>query len=181
MREIALHILDIVQNSIVAGATEISVDICEDITKDIMTVVITDDGCGMSEEFLKDVTNPFTTKRTTRKVGLGIPLFKLAAENAGGSFKIKSEVGKGTIVTASFVHSHIDRQPLGNMAETLLGLLTAYENVNFIYKHTVDEKDFIFDSAKVKEILGDVSFSTPDVYMWLSEYITEGEKELLKI
>lgn len=181
MKEISLHILDIVQNSVVAGATEVGVEVCEDTGKDILSVMIRDNGSGMTEEFLEKVIDPFTTKRTTRKVGLGIPLLKAAAEGTGGRFEIKSKVGEGTTVTAVFVHSSIDRQPLGNMAETMLGLVTAYENVNFIYTHRVNEKEFEFSTAEVKAVLGDVPLGTPDVYMWLSQYLGEGEEELIQI
>ena len=178
MREIALHILDIVQNSVVANATRIEVDICEDAEKDILSVVISDNGCGMAKEFLERVIDPFTTKRTTRKVGLGIPLYKAAAEMSGGTFDIQSEVGKGTVVTARFGYSHIDRQPLGDMAETMLGLITSYENVNFVYRHSVGDRKFELDTVEIKNVLGDVPFTTPEVYMWLSGYLKEGEEEL---
>lgn len=178
MREIALHILDIVQNSVVAGATRIEVDICEDIEKDTLTVVITDNGCGMTKEFLEKVVDPFTTKRTTRKVGLGIPLYKAAAESTDGSFDIQSEVGKGTVVTAVFGYSHIDRQPLGDMADTMLGLFTSYENIDFLYRHKIGDKIFEVNTAELKEVLGDVPFSAPEVYLWLSEFLKEGELEL---
>lgn len=179
MREIALHVLDIAQNSIVAGASIVTININEDIEKDVLEISIIDDGCGMTPEFVKNVTDPFTTKRTTRKVGLGIPLFKLAAENTGGSFFIKSEIGKGTEVFAVFGYSHIDRQPLGNMSETMLGLITAYENCDFIYNHTVSGKEFSFDTREIKGILGDVSLASPEVYLWLSDYLKEGEEELV--
>ena len=178
MKELSLHILDIVQNSVTANATRVDVDICEDADKDILSVVIADNGCGMSEDFLAKVIDPFTTKRTTRKVGLGIPLFKLAAENTGGNFEIKSEVGKGTEVTAVFGLSHIDRQPLGDMPGTMLGLFTSYENIDFQYTHRVDEKEFLVDTAELKNVLGDVPFSAPEVYLWLSEFLSEGEEEL---
>ncbi len=178
MRELSLHILDIAQNSVTAGAKWVKIGVYEDTKSDNLTITIEDDGCGMPPEFLKKVTDPFTTKRTTRKVGLGIPLFKLAAENADGSFDISSELGKGTVVKATFVRSHIDRQPLGNLAETILGLVTAYENVDFLYTHQMDDKEFVFDTAAIKEVLDGVSLSTPDVYMWISEYIAEGENEV---
>ncbi len=178
MREISLHILDIVQNSVVAGATKIDVTVCEDIASDKLMVKIADNGCGMTKEFLEKVIDPFTTKRTTRKVGLGIPLFKSAAEATGGRFGLESEVGKGTCVTAVFGYSHIDRQPLGNMAETMLGLFTSYENINFIYKHSVDNRVFEVDTLDIKNVLGDVPFSAPEVYLWLSEFLSEGEQEL---
>ncbi len=174
-----MHILDIAQNSVAAGADRVVLEVNEDKKKDTLTVTVSDNGCGMSPEFLERVTDPFTTKRTTRKVGLGIPLFKLAAENTGGSFEINSKVGEGTCVKAVFGYSHIDRQPLGNMAETMLGLVTSYENVDFLYKHIVDDREFILDTAKLKEVLGDVPLSNPDVYLWISEYISEGENELI--
>ncbi len=180
MREIALHILDIVQNSVVANATRIEVDVCEDIENDVLRVVITDNGCGMTKEFLEKVIDPFTTKRTTRKVGLGIPLYKTAAEMTGGSFDIKSEVGKGTVVTATFGYSHIDRQPLGDMAETILGLVTSYEDIEFKYRHSVGGETFELSTAELKNVLGDVPFTAPEVYMWLSDYLKEGEEELKK-
>ena len=178
MREIALHILDIVQNSVVAGATKIEVTVCEDIASDKLTVKISDNGCGMTKEFLEKVIDPFTTKRTTRKVGLGIPLFKAAAEATDGSFEIESQVGVGTCITAVFGYSHIDRQPLGDMAETMLGLFTSYENINFLYRHSVNDKVFEVDTLDIKKVLGDVPFSAPEVYLWLSEFLSEGEQEL---
>lgn len=178
MREISLHILDIVQNSVVAKATEIEVDICEDKKLDKLTVVIRDNGCGMSEEFLKKVIDPFATKRTTRKVGLGIPLLKMAAENTGGSLEIQSKEGEGTVVTAVFGLSHIDRQPLGDMAGTMLGLFTAYEDIRFLYKHKVNEKEFFVDTKEIRNVLGDVPFQAPEVYLWLSDFLKEGEEEL---
>ncbi len=178
MREISLHILDIVQNSVAAGATKICVTVCEDIASDKLTVKICDNGCGMTKEFLEKVIDPFTTKRTTRKVGLGIPLFKSAAETTGGGLEIKSQVGEGTCVTAVFGYSHIDRQPLGDMAETMLGLFTSYENINFLYRHSVGSRIFEVDTTEIKNVLGDVPFSAPEVYLWLSEFLSEGEQEL---
>ena len=178
MREISLHILDIVQNSVVAGATRIEVFVDEDIAADRLTVEIIDDGCGMSEDFLEKVIDPFTTKRTTRKVGLGIPLFKNAAESTDGAFEIRSEVGKGTCVRAVFGYSHIDRQPLGDMADTMLGLFTSYEQIDFVYRHKVGDKVFEVVTADLKTVLEGVSFTAPEVYLWLSEFLKEGESEL---
>ncbi len=179
MREISLHILDIVQNSVVAGATRIGVYVDEDIAADKLAVKITDNGCGMSKEFLEKVIDPFTTKRTTRKVGLGIPLFKTAAESTGGSFDIQSEVGKGTCVTAVFGYSHIDRQPLGDMADTMLGLFTSYESIDFLYQHKIGDKEFEVETAELKKVLDGVPFTTPEVYLRLSEFLKEGESELM--
>lgn len=178
MREISLHILDIAQNSITANATLVEITVDENDKADTLSVIIADNGKGMSEEMVKNVVDPFTTGRTTRKVGLGIPLIKMAAENTGGSFKLESKLGVGTTLTAVFVLSSIDRQPLGDMAETMLGMVTSYENVDFLYVHKVDGNEFILDTREIKKILGGVSLSEPDVYMWLSEYLKEGESEL---
>lgn len=179
MREISLHILDIVQNSISANATLVKVSIRENSEEDIFSVEIADNGKGMSKELVQKVIDPFTTSRTTRKVGLGIPLFKTAAELTGGSFEISSEIGCGTTVIANFIRSSIDRQPLGDIEGTMLSLFTSYENIDFVYSHEVDGNTFEVDTRKLKEILGGVSLSTPDVYVWLSEYFKEGENEIL--
>ena len=179
MREISLHILDIAQNSVVANATLVEITVDENEEADTLTVSVKDNGKGMDEDMVKRVVDPFTTGRTTRKVGLGIPLIKLAAENTGGNLSLESEPGVGTILTAVFGLNSIDRQPLGDMAETMLGMVTSYENVDFLYLHKVNEKEFSFDTREIKKILGDVSLKEPEVYMWLSGYLKEGEAELL--
>ncbi len=178
MKEISLHILDILQNSITAGAKLVELCINENTEEDILMFYIKDDGCGMSAEFLKNVINPFTTKRTTRKVGLGIPLLKLAAENAGGGIKITSEPGVGTYIEATFVHSHIDRQPLGNITDTVFTVVTSYENVEFLFTHKFNNNEFVLDTRQMKEILGDVPLSDSGVMAWLLDYLKEGEAEL---
>lgn len=178
MRELSLHILDIMQNSVVAGAKLVGLEIDEDTAADILKFTITDDGKGMPPEMVKAVVDPFTTSRSTRKVGMGIPLLKLAAENTGGGIELSSEVGKGTVITATFGYSHIDRQPLGDMAETMLGTVTSYDEIEFVYRHRVDEKEFEFDTRQIREILGGVSLKTPEVVLWLSEYLKENEAEL---
>lgn len=179
MREISLHILDIVQNSISANASLIEVSIFENTEKDEFIVKITDNGKGMSKELVKKVIDPFTTSRTTRNVGLGIPLFKTAAELTGGRFDIESVPGEGTVVTAVFVRSSIDRQPLGDIKGTMLGLFTSYESIEFVYMHELDSKVFKIDTRELKKILGGVSLSQPEVYLWLTEYLEEGEREIL--
>ena len=172
MREISLHVLDIVQNSVVAGATKIEVDVCEDVAADKLTVIIADNGCGMSKDFLERVIDPFTTKRTTRKVGLGLSLFKSAAQLTGGNFDIQSEVGKGTIVKACFVHDSIDRQPLGDMASTMSVIIGGAPNVDFIYRHSFDGREFTFDTKSIRQVLGqDVPLNEPDVLNWIEDSI----------
>lgn len=178
MKELSLHILDIAQNSVTAGAQLIKISVLEDKENDILEFSVEDDGCGMSEETLKKVTDPFVTGRTTRKVGLGIPLLKAAAELAGGGIRLSSHIGKGTKITARFGYSSIDRQPLGDMAGTILGLVTSYEDVDFVYHHKVDTDEFMFDTREIRNILGGVKFTTPEVVLWLSEYLKENETAL---
>ncbi|MEG2583868.1 MAG: ATP-binding protein [Oscillospiraceae bacterium] len=178
MKELSLHILDIIQNSIAADATLITLKIVENVVADLLVFTISDNGKGMSPEFLEKVIDPFTTKRTTRRIGLGIPLLKHAAESTGGSLDITSTVGSGTLVTARFGYSNIDRQPLGNMAETMLQLLTSYEEIDFLYTHKVNENEFFLDSCEIKKLLGGVSLKEPEVTLWLSDYLKENEEYL---
>lgn len=175
MKEISLHILDIMQNSVTAGAGLIELTVTEDENKDILSFSVKDNGKGMSEELLASVTDPFTTLRTTRKVGLGIPLLKHACEITGGKIDIKSKLGEGTLITAEFVYSSIDRQPLGNMSETMHQLITSFEDVDFVYSHSVNGKEFFVDTREFKKVLGGVSFKENAVSLWILEYLKEGE------
>lgn len=170
--------MDILHNSITAGATLVELTVAEDTLEDFLEFSITDNGKGMSPEFVQKVVDPFTTSRTTRKVGLGIPLLKQAAEECGGGLSIESEVGAGTTVTARFVHSHIDRQPLGDMAETMHGVMTSFTGVDFLYTHTVDGNTFTVDTRELKQILGDVPLDAPEVSLWLLEYLRDGEQSV---
>ena len=181
MTEISLHILDIAQNSVKAKAKNIGIEICEDIENDIFSVVISDDGSGMDEEFLKNVTDPFKTTRTTRKVGMGLSLFKTAAEVTGGSFDITSKLGVGTRVTAKFVHSSIDRQPLGDIASTITTLIGSDENIDYKYTHIYNGEKFEFDTVMIKEVMQGVSLNTPEVLSWIDEYINEGLKSIMEV
>ena len=175
MKEISLHILDIMQNSVTAGAGLIELTVTEDEKNDILSFSVKDNGKGMSEELLASVTDPFTTGRTTRKVGLGIPLLKHAAELTGGGIDIKSKLGEGTTISATFVYSSIDRQPLGNMSETMHQLITSFEDVDFIYSHLVNGKEFFVDTREFKKVLSGVSFRENAVSLWILEYLKEGE------
>ena len=178
MKEISLHILDIMQNSVTAGADLIELVVIENEKEDILSFLVKDNGKGMSKEFLASVTDPFTTGRTTRKVGLGIPLLKNATELTGGGIEIESKLGEGTTIKANFVYSNIDRQPLGNMSETMHQLITSYEDVDFIYSHKVNDKEFLVDTREFKKVLGGVSFKENAVSLWILEYLKEGETEL---
>jgi len=174
LKEISLHILDIAENSVNAGATEIQILVAENINNDELVVSIKDNGCGMDDEKVKRITDPFVTSRTTRKVGLGIPFFKAAAEACEGSFKISSEVGHGTLVSVKFRHSHIDRMPLGDLKGTFLNLLIGNPFIRWIFRYEYNENVFEFDSQPVREILEDLPLSDPQVIKFLRGSISEG-------
>ena len=178
MRELSLNILDIAQNSLSAGAGLVTLTVDEDSGADSLTLRVEDDGRGMDADTLQRVRDPFYTTRTTRKVGMGIPLFRMAAEMTGGSLDIVSEPGKGTAVTASFSLSHIDRMPLGDMAGTVTALIRLNPGVDFVYRHTVDGRSFEMDTRELRAQLGDVPLSEPDVMEWLDGYLREQEDSL---
>jgi len=153
MKEIALNILDIIRNSVRAGAKNILVEVKESDQSNSMVVKVIDDGKGIDPEFLKNVDDPYTTSRETRKVGMGIPLLKQHVEMTGGSFWIESEVDKGTILQASFVKDHIDRQPLGDICGIFKMMLVSEESINFGYAHITDKGEFKLSTQEAKEIL----------------------------
>ena len=177
MPEISLNILDVAENSTRAEATLVEISICADRKADTLTVVIGDNGCGMTPEQVSQVTDPFFTTRTTRKVGLGIPFYKYAAESTGGSFSIQSELGKGTRVTAVFGLSHIDRMPLGDISSTIHTLVVYHPDTDFRYIYEYDGKSFTLDTREFREILGDVPFDTPEISSYIMEYLTENKLE----
>ena len=156
------------------------VHINSDHQKDLLTIRIEDDGKGMSPEFLKRVTNPFSTTRTTRKVGLGLPLFKEACEITGGELAVESTLGVGTVVTATFGISSIDRIPLGNTGDTLSSLICSYPDRDFsiIFSNERGEEAGL-DTADLRERLGDVPLSEPDVYVFVRDYILEQQQNIL--
>ncbi len=178
MRELSLNILDIAQNSIAAGASLTEILVKEDTKEKTLLIGIYDNGKGMSEEQVKNVQDPFFTTRTTRKVGMGIPLFKLAAEQTGGSFKITSELGVGTRVDAFFKTDSIDFTPLGDMEATVSTIVSMNEDKDFVYTRSVDEKEFVFKSADIKKILDGVPLSEPSVITWIEDYIRENTEQL---
>ncbi len=176
MRELSLNVLDIAQNSIAAKATLVTVSIEE--SGDTLTICIGDNGCGMTDEQLKQLRDPFYTTRKTRRVGLGIPLFRMAAEMTGGSFTVDSQVGVGTTVTARFGLHHIDRMPLGDIVGTMDTLIRLNPDIDFLYRHTVDGHSFELDTRTLREVLDGVPFSEPDVMSWIDEALTEGIQAL---
>ena len=177
MRELSLHILDALENSLAAEATLIELVIEEDVTADRLTITIQDNGHGMTEAQLARVYDPFFTTRNTRHVGLGIPLFKAAAERCNGDLTLTSQLGKGTTLRTTFQHSHIDRAPLGDMTSTLMAVILAGV-CDLRYVHRVDRKEFEFHTTGIKAELGDIPLTHPAVRKWLQEFIIEGEQEL---
>lgn len=177
MRELSLHILDALENSLEAGATSVELTIEEDKTTDRLTITVLDNGRGMSKAQLARIFDPFFTTRSTRHVGLGIPLFKAAAERCNGDLTIASRLGEGTTLQATFQHSHIDRAPLGDMTGTLLAVILS-ASCDLHYVHRVDGRGFEFNTADMRAELGKVPLTHPAVRKWLQDFITEGEAEL---
>ena len=177
MPEISLNILDVAENSTRAGASLVSILVEADFPADLLTVSISDNGCGMTKEQVERVTDPFFTSRTTRKVGLGVPFFKLAAESAGGSFSIQSEPGKGTVVTAVFRLSHIDRMPLGDISSTIHQLAVYHPQTDFVYQYRYNDRSFTMDTREFRNILGDVPFDTPEVSAYILDFLKENKLE----
>ena len=177
MKELSLNILDISMNSVKAGAAEIRIDLRE--TENRLAITITDDGCGMKPDFLAAVTDPFTTTRTTRKVGLGIPLFKLAAEQTGGTFSIRSRDAEsfpdshGTEISAEFDKTSIDFTPLGDVISTVTTLIQGAPDRRWRFTHTRPAGDVSLDTDELKAVLGDVPLSEPEVVAWIAAYLTE--------
>lgn len=146
--------------------------------EDTLTVVIRDDGCGMTQEQMARVQDPFFTTRTTRKVGLGVPFFKQAAESTGGSFRIDSEKGKGTTVEAVFGLSHIDRMPLGDISATVQTLIVFNEHIDFRYTYEYGTRSFVLDTREMREMLGEgISFSEPEVSAFIKDYLETNKEE----
>ncbi|HOM02190.1 MAG TPA: ATP-binding protein [Acetivibrio sp.] len=170
--------MDIIQNSITAKATRISILICGDRESDLLEIEVKDNGIGMENDFLKDVTNPFTTTRDTRKVGLGIPLLEASAKMASGGLEITSKKFIGTTVKASFKISHIDRLPLGDLAQTMESLIIARPDIE--YDLTLDNKKerFNFNSSDIKRRLGEVPITHFEVIKWIGEYVNDGVKTI---
>lgn len=175
MKELSLNILDVTKNSVSAGARNIEISILTD-TEGFMTLTIRDDGCGMSEETLKSVTDPFYTTRTTRRVGMGLPLLKLAAEQAGGDLNITSSVTPcehGTTVTATFDTNSIDFTPMGDIVSTVCALIAGSPEVDFKFSDVSPNHSVALDTAEMRAVLGGISLAEPEVGIWISEYLNE--------
>ena len=177
MKELSLNILDIAMNSVKAGAENILIKLDE--TADKLTLTIKDDGCGMSEETVKNVMNPFYTTRTTRSVGLGVPLLKLAAEQTGGGITIDSVSEKdnpethGTTVTAEFYKNHLDFTPLGDVVSTITTLIQGSPEREWRFEHILEGGSVELDTKELREILGDVPLDNFEVIKWIEGYLKE--------
>jgi signal transduction histidine kinase len=178
MRELSLNVMDVAQNSVRAEADLVRITVEESDKEDRLTIVIADNGCGMTEDQVRQVIDPFFTTRTTRKVGLGVPLFKLSAEQTGDSFDIQSKVGEGTTTTASYVKSHVDMTPLGDINSTVKILIQCNPQIDFIFTHSADKGSFTLDTRELREVLGDVSLDTPDVLEWIGQYLEENTQNI---
>lgn len=177
MKELSLNILDIVENSTKAGATLVEISLQE--TSDTLIITVKDNGYGMSAETCKAALDPFYTTRTTRSVGMGIPLFKMMAEQTGGSLTLLSKSEKeygaasGTIISALFYKNHIDFTPLGDVVSTMLTLIQGHPETNFLYEHKSPEFEVTLDTRELREVLGDVSLAEFEVIQWIKEYLNE--------
>ena len=178
MRELSLHILDIVENGLSAGATLIEIMVKENLEEDLLVITISDNGSGMPAEKLENPSDPFITSRTVRRVGLGLSLLSAAAERCEGGLVIESEPGKGTTVVTSFQHSHIDRAPIGDMPGTLATLIMGYPEVEFVYNHQIGEQTFSFDTREIKADMPDLSLQDPLVIHHLTDSIRTNLVEL---
>lgn len=176
MKELSLNILDITKNSVSAKATKILISLSTDKCG-WLTLKIVDDGCGMSEETVRNVTDPFYTTRTTRKVGMGIPLLKLAAEQTGGGLSIASSTDKsdhGTTVTATFDTKSIDFMPIGDMASTVSILIGGSPEIDFEFIDKSPDKEVYLNTKELREVLGEgISLAEPEIQMWITEYLNE--------
>ncbi len=178
MKDLSLHILDIVQNSIRADASHIYITIKEHHKTNQCEIAISDNGRGINQNELLQVTDPYHTSRTSRKVGMGLPLLKHAAEQAGGILSIRSARGSGTQLFCNFELNHIDKPPLGDIGGVITQLMTSHPALVFVYKHQTDQGTFELDSREVKEIVGDLAFAGNEVRNYLREMIRENLKEI---
>lgn len=172
MRELSLHILDLVQNSLEAGSSKVNLTVTEDLASDKFIITVSDNGRGMSESEIKRVFDPFFTSRHTRRVGLGLPLIDMYTKLCEGWLEVKSRPAMGTTVKAVFRHSHLDRPPLGDMVGTIRTIIVANPSLNFNYCHLVGKRVFRMSTYEIVEALGDVPLSFPDVIIWLGDYLT---------
>ena len=178
MRDLSLHLLDIIQNSIAADASKIITTIYANQSDDELGIIVEDNGHGMDKELLDKVTDPFVTTRKTRNIGIGIPLLKSSSEMAGGRLDIDSTRGKGTVLKSTFKIGHIDRLPLGDVSDTFVSLIAARPDIEYELKLYNGNESYLFNSFEIKEKLGDVPITEYEVLAWIREFINEGVKTI---
>jgi hypothetical protein len=181
MKEISMHILDIVMNSIKAEASLIELFIEDSIKNNWLKIVIKDNGIGMTDEMVKQVTDPFFTTRTTRRVGLGIPMLKENCEMCNGYLKIKSVLNSGTTIECCFERDNIDRVPLGNMGDTIITIINSLKNCELLYKHSTDVNSFTLSTEEIRVVLDGGSINDNAVLIWIKEYVNENIESILNI
>ena len=179
MRELSLHIIDVIENGITAGADLITLKISEDRKNNLLTIVITDNGSGIHENILEAVMDPFFTTKTTRRVGLGLSLFREASKRCNGEFKIRSREGEGTKISASFQLDHIDMVPVGDMARSLSCLIMGNPEVDFLYFHEVDGQSFNIDTRHIREELDGVPLNNIEVINYIDKTISESLEKII--
>ena len=179
MQELSMNILDVAENSVRAGACMVEITVDEKPQEDLLSVTISDNGCGMTPEQVKNVIDPFYTTRSTRKVGLGVPFFKMAAELNGGKLEIQSTVGIGTTLKAYFVRSSIDLMPLGDINETISTLIHCNPNIDFIYTRRFEDAEMTLDTREFRRILEGIELNDPQVSKFIREFLTENTSDLL--
>ncbi|MFY9116632.1 MAG: ATP-binding protein [Bacteroidales bacterium] len=178
MNDLALHLLDIVQNSLSAGASLISIRLEEHVTENLLKMIVEDNGRGMTQEQVQKLSDPFFTSRTTRRVGLGVPLLRQAAEQAGGSLEVESESGKGTRLSVVFQYDHLDRPPLGDIPNAVVLMISANPQVDFEYTYSYNGKTYEIDTFQLKEVLGDTPLSDLHIMGMIEEMIKTNQSDL---
>ncbi len=174
MRDLSLHILDIAENSVEAGARRIGIRIVENRRRDRLVLEIVDDGRGMAKALRERVRDPFFTTKKERRIGLGLPMLVQAARAAGGTFSLSSRPGRKTKVRATFRLSHIDRKPLGDIAQTLAVLIAGHPDIDIRYVHKVDGWAYLFDTRNLRAQLGAVSLAAPHATTLITQDIQDG-------
>ena len=179
MQELSLNVLDVAENSVRANASLVEITVEEDTAADRLAIVIRDNGRGMTPEQVQTVIDPFYTTRTTRKVGLGVPFFRMAAQLSGGDLTIQSRVGEGTAVTATFGLTSIDRMPLGDINGTIATLVQCNPGIDWLYTRRKDGREMVMDTRQFREVLEDMPLDSPEVLGFLRDYLAENTAELL--
>ncbi|HHU62635.1 MAG TPA: ATP-binding protein [Clostridiales bacterium] len=174
MRDLSLHILDIVQNSIDAAADFIQVTVDVQPKEDRLVITVSDNGRGMDEALVEKITDPFVTGRTTRKVGLGLALLEAAVQRSDGDLSISSRPGVGTTVTARFRYRHIDRPPMGDLTQTIISLILCNPDIDFLFRYIYGQREFKLDTREIRAHIGDMDINDIRIVDWIREYVQAG-------